>query len=134
MADLSTAWRRLLDCEAKSTVVFEEVQERRARIWGVGVSVFVNDDFMREVKTPPLFWVGPELARRIARGTSPVLTGRALRDANARGGLNLLTWEGCIRLEDAKRAEIYNKVILAFIEEHRGFLWKEIIGAQARSH
>ena len=133
LADLSTAWRRLLDCEAKSTVVFEEVQERRVRIWGVGVSVFVNDDFMREVKTPPLFWVGPELARRIGRGNSPVLTGRALRDANARGGLNLLTWEGCIRPEDAKRAEIYNKVILAFIEEHRGFLWKEIIGAQAQS-
>jgi hypothetical protein len=133
IADLSTAWLRLLDYEAKSTVVFEEVQDRRVRIWGVGVSVFVNDDFMREVKTPPLFWVGPELARRIARGNSPVLTGRALRDANARGGLNLLTWEGCIRLEDAKRAEIYNKVILAFIEEHRGFLWKEIVGAQAQS-
>lgn len=78
IADLSIAWLRLLDYEAKSTVVFEEVQDRRVRIWGVGVSVFVNDGFMREVKTPPLFWVGPELARRIARGNSPALTGRAL--------------------------------------------------------
>lgn len=133
ITDLSVAWLRLLDCEAKSTVVFEEVQDRRVRTFGVGVSVFVNDDFMREVKTPPLFWVGPELARRIARGNSPVMTGRALRDANVRGGLNLLTWEGCIRSEDAKRADIYNKVVLAFIEEHQGFLWKEIIGAQAQS-
>ncbi len=133
IADLSAAWLRLLDYEAKSTVVFEEVQDSRVRIFGVGVSVFVNDEFMREMKTPPLLWIGPELARRIARGNPPLLPGRALRDANARGGLNLLTWEGCIRPEDAARPETYNKLILAFIEEHRGFLWKEIIGAQAHS-
>lgn len=133
IADLSAAWLRLLDYEAKSTVVFEELQDSRVRIFGVGVSVFVNDEFMREAKTPPFFWIGPELARRIARGNSPLLPGRSLRDANARGGLNLLTWEGCIRPEDAGRAETYNKMILAFIEEHRGFLWKEIIGAQAHS-
>jgi hypothetical protein len=133
IADLSAAWLRLLDYEAKSTVVFEELQDGRVRIFGVGVSVFVNDDFVREVKTPPLFWIGPELARRIARGNSPLLSDRALREANASGGLNLLTWEGCIRPEDAGRAETYNKMILAFIEEHRGFLWKEVIGAQAHS-
>jgi hypothetical protein len=133
IADLSAAWLHLLDYEAKSTVVFEELQDSRVRIFGVGVSVFVNDEFMREVKTPPLFWIGPELARRIAGGNSPLLPGRALRDANTRGGLNLLTWEGCICPEDAPRPETYNKMILAFIEEHRGFLWKEIIGAQAHS-
>ena len=133
ITDLSTALLRLLDFEAKSAVVFEEAQDSRVRIFGVGVSVFVNDEFMHEVKTPPLFWIGPELARRIARGNSPLLPGRSLREANANGGLNLLTWEGCIRPEDAGRAETYNKMILAFIEEHRGFLWKEIIGAQAHS-
>lgn len=133
IADLSAAWLRLLDYEAKSAVVFEELQDKHARIWGVGVSVFVSDDFIREAKTSPLFWIGPELARRIGRGNSPLLGGRDLRDANTRGGLNLLTWEGCISPEDAKRAETYNKMILAFIEEHRGFLWREIIGAQAHS-
>ena len=133
ITDLSAALLRLLDFEAKSAVVFEEAQDSRVRIFGVGVSVFVNDEFMHEVKTPPLFWIGPELARRIARGNSPLLPGRSLREANANGGLNLLTWEGCIRPEDAGRAETYNKMILAFIEEHRGFLWKEIIGAQAHS-
>ena len=133
IGDLSQAWLRLLDYEAKSTVVFEELQDSRVRIFGVGVSVFVNEDFIREVKTPPLFWIGPELARRIARGNSPLLPGRALRDANTRGGLNLLTWEGCICPEDAARPETYNKMILAFMEEHRGFLWKEVIGAQAHS-
>lgn len=133
IADLSAAWLRLLDYEAKSAVVFEEEQRSDVRIWGLGVSVFVDDDFMRELKTPPLFWIGPELARRITRGNSPVLSGRALREANARGGLNLLTWEGCILPEDAQRPETYNKMILAFMEEHRGFLWKEIIGAQAHN-
>jgi len=133
IADVPAAWLRLLGYEARSTVVFEEVQDARVRIWGVGVSVFVNDYFMRELKTPPLFWIGPELARRIARGNSPVLADRALRDANASGGLNLLTWEGCIAPQDANRPETYNRMIQAFIEEHRGFLWKEIIGAQAHT-
>lgn len=133
IADLPVALLRLLDYTAKSAIVFEELQGTSIRLWGVGLSIFVGDDFIRALKTPPLFWIGPELARRIGSGDSPVLPDRALREANTRGGLNLLTWEGCIRPEDAGRPETYNKLIQAFMEEHRGFLWKEIIAAQAHS-
>src|SRR5262245_16259677 len=49
--DLSPAWLRLVGSEAMRTAVFEEVEGTRARIWGVGVGVFVTDDFVREVKT-----------------------------------------------------------------------------------
>src|SRR5262249_43394168 len=68
--DLHVAWHRLLDCDAKTQVVFEEVEEDRTRILGAGVSVFVTDDFVRWLKAPPFPWFGPELARRIARGQS----------------------------------------------------------------
>jgi DNA-binding CsgD family transcriptional regulator len=131
--DLKKAWFRLLEYEAKTAVVFEEVGETSVRILGSGVSAFVSDDFIRELKQPPFFWIGPELARRIARGASPVLSDRELRDANACGGLNLLTWEGCVLPEDIKRPDVYNKVMTVFMEEHRGYLWKEVIGTQAET-
>lgn len=131
--DLRSAWLRLLGCEAKTAAVLEDVDRERARICGVGVSVFVTEDFLNQIKTPPLVWIGPELAKRMLGSGSPLLSGRQLRQANTCGGLNLLTWEGCIRLQDADRPEVYNQLIAAFMEFHRGFLWKEIIGAQAES-
>ena len=132
-ADLRLAWLRLLEFEAKSAVVFEEIEGARSRIWGVGVSVFVHDGFIRELKTTPLFWIGPELVRRVLSPEPPLLSNQRMRETNTRGGMNLLVWEGVIRPEDANRAEIYNKMMSAFMEEHRGYLWKEIIGSQAES-
>jgi hypothetical protein len=46
----------------------------RVRIMGVGVSAFVSHDFLVELKTPPFFWAGPELAKRVLRGESPLLS------------------------------------------------------------
>jgi hypothetical protein len=133
IADLHTAWLRVLELDAKTAVVFEEFDGSSARILGMGVSVYVDDAFMRELKTPPFFWIGPELAKRIARGKGPVLSSKELREANSCGGLNLVTWEGCILPQYLKRSEVYNKLMTAFMEEHRGYLWKEIIGSQAES-
>jgi hypothetical protein len=133
IADLRVAWLRVLECQAKSAVVFEELNGSRARIWGFGISVFVRDDFVRELKTPPFFWIGPELAKRIARGNSPVLSYEEMRETNSHDGLNLLTWEGFVRLDDTKNPENFNKVMGSFVEEHRGFRWKEIISIQADS-
>ena len=74
---------------------------------GIGVSVFISDDFLRAVKTPPFFWIGPELAKRVARGDdSALVSEQQVRESNSRGGLNLLIWHGAVRAEDAKRAEI----------------------------
>jgi DNA-binding NarL/FixJ family response regulator len=132
-ADLRLAWLRLLEFEAKSAVVFEEVEGAHSRIWGVGVSVFVHDGFVQELKRPQLFWIGPELVRRVLSPEPPLLSNQRMRESNTSGGMNLLVWEGVIHPEDANRAEIYNKMMSAFMEEHRGYLWKEIIGSQAES-
>src|SRR5258708_10636916 len=67
LEDLHVAWHRLLACDAKNQFVFEEAEEDRTRILAAGVSVFVNNDFVRWLKAPPFSWLGPELARRIPR-------------------------------------------------------------------
>ncbi len=128
---LEAAWSRLLTHDAKNATVFEEGETPGATICAVGVSLIVDDDVVRALKTPPLGWIGPELARRMAGGELPVLTGKRLRELNSRGGLNLVVWEGCIRPDFEDRGEAHRTLITAFIEQHRGFLWKEIIGSQA---
>ncbi len=98
-----------------------------------GVTVIVRDDFLYEMKTPPHFWVGPELTRRIMSGESPLLTGKQLRDANSRGGLNLVCWEAGVRPEYDGHGEILRNMMSGFIQMHRGYLWKEVISAQSWS-
>ena len=132
IAGLRPAWLRLLQCEAKRAMVIEEVNGSHATICFAGVSVFVGDDFVREIKSP-LRWVGPELARRFMGGDSPLLSGKQLRAANSCGGLNLIVWEGCIRPEFEQHSEVHRKILNMFIEGHCGYLWKEVIAAQMES-
>ena len=124
---LPEAWLRLLECEAKVTAVIHDGEGSHAPICFFGVSAIVRDDFLREMKTPPHFWLGPELTRRIMRGESPLLTGKQLREANSRGGLNLVCWEACIRPEYEAHGEVQRYMMSVFIQEHRGYLWKEVI-------
>jgi hypothetical protein len=133
IAELRPAWLRLLDCEAKRASIVEEVDGSHATICFVGVSVFVGEEFVRELKSPPLFWIGPELAKRIVQGDSPLLSDRQVREANSCGGLTMVTWEGCIRPEFEKHLEIHRRILNMFIEEHRGYLWKEAIASQLES-
>jgi len=100
---LSEAWLRLLQTESGAPVVIQRGEDPRSPILMVGVSVFVHNDFLSEMKTPPHFWLGPELVRRITQGKSPLLTGKQLREANSCGGLNLLVWEGCSRSSTGRR-------------------------------
>ena len=130
---LGAAWLRLLGREGMRTKIFEVKGRGRGRICFVGISLCVDDGFIRHLKTPPIPWVGPEVVRWVMRGDLPVLTDRQLREGNSTGGLNLLVWEGCIRSGFETHKEIYREIVRAFLDEHRGFLWKEIISAQMES-
>lgn len=112
--------------EAFRAVVFEDAEDSQARTVGIGVSVFVSDDFLFELKTPPFFCIGPELTKRILFGNSPLLSDKQVRQANARGGLNLLTWVGAYNADHLQSAEGLAVMIAAFIDAHRGFLLKEL--------
>jgi len=130
ISDLRPAWLRLLSSDGFcSTAIIEEVVEgARSRMLGVGVSVVLSDDFLRELKAPPFFWMGPELAKRVARGDdSALLTQEQIREANSFGGLNLAIWQGFVRAEDSNRAEFWSELMEVFLDNHRGFLFKEIV-------
>ncbi len=127
ITDLQPAWLRVLGREAFMPVVFEEVCGPDVRILGAGVTAFVSDDFMRELKTPPLFWIGPELAGRVVRGDCPLLSDKEVRVANSRVGLNLIVWQIGILPDDLKRPDVTSEAMTAFIRLHGGFLLKELI-------
>ena len=129
--DLPQAWLRLIQSEAGSTMVAHDGDDPRARICMFGITIIVQDDFLRDLKTPPHFWVGPELTRRIMRGESPALTNEQIRKANSQDGLNLVCWEGCVHPEYETYSEVHRHVMKAFIQDHRGYRWKELISTQS---
>jgi hypothetical protein len=128
ISELEETWLDLLPREAFTAVVFEEFRGNSCRFVGAGISVFLSDAFVREMKRPPLVWVGPEIVRRISRGNSPVLSDKQLAESNTRDGLNLFGWHGATSLEDGNRVEVLNTFFGSFIELHRGFLIKEVLG------
>lgn len=130
---LAEAWHRLLRSEPNFATVFHAGDDERAPICLFGFSVIVHDDFVREIKTLPQFWVGPELTRRVIKGESPVLTDKQLRESNSGDGMNLLFWEGCAMPGYEAHSELPRYMMAAMIEVHQGYLWKEIIGTQPES-
>jgi hypothetical protein len=125
--NLARAWQDLLGADAFRSVVFEDIEGRRVTLLGSGTSAFVTDEFLHDFKVPPFFWIGPELARRVTRGEQPLLSDRQMRTANADGGLNLVTWEGCMRPEHIDRPDLANCVVSSYVEQHTGYLLKEWI-------
>src|ERR1700732_3384475 len=71
---LPSAIRSVFGQDSFIAVVFEEFQGSEPRFLGAGLAAFVSDEFFHELKTTPHFWIGPELVKRITRGTSPLLS------------------------------------------------------------
>ena len=127
ISNLRSVWPSLLGREAFRAIVFEDAKDSKVRTIGVGVSTFVRDDFLAELKAPPFFWIGPELTKRILCGNSPLLSDKQVRQANAKGGLNVLVWVGALHVGYLQSAEALSAMITAFVAAHRGFLLKELI-------
>jgi hypothetical protein len=127
ITDLPPAWLSLLGRDAFNAVVFEELRGSSVRILTASVTAFVSDDFMREAKTPPLFWIGPELARRVVRSDSPLLSDKELQEANSSAGLNLVVWQVGMLPQQVEHPELTGEGMNAFISLHRGFLLKELM-------
>ncbi|MEP7098629.1 MAG: hypothetical protein ABI748_13285 [Dokdonella sp.] len=131
--ELGNTWRHLLGSAATTTAVFEQPQQKRKKLVAFGISVFVSDEFVHQIKTPPLRWCGPELAKRVTGPDSPILSDTQVRDANSGEGLNALVWESFATPEIGRRPEVYHALLGAFIEAHRGFFLKELITLQSGS-
>jgi hypothetical protein len=125
---LGPAWLKLLSSDGFCiSLVFEEANEAKVNKLGVIASVFVSDEFLREAKTPPHFWFGPELAKRVVRGDSPVLSSRQVCEANTGDGLNLMEWQMTFRDDAVLRADVRVAGIAAVAEYLRGYRFKEVV-------
>jgi hypothetical protein len=118
----------VLGSDGLSTAVFEEFHGSTIRFIGVGLAVVVSDDFLRELKTTPLFWLGPELVKRIAGGNSPLLSDAQVRDANSTEGLNLVVWHNTILPKDMASPELATPAMTAFEQHWRGYRLREVVG------
>lgn len=133
IADLGPAWLRLLRSESFcAALIIEETSGAEANKLVVYASVFVSDEFLREAKTPPHFWFGPELAKRVVQGDSPVLSSRQVCEANTGDGLNAMEWQMTFRGDALLRADVRALGMAAVIEYHRGYRFKEVV-AQGES-
>ena len=129
IGDLGRVWLELVGGEAFRAIVLEHsAKTSEVEIVGVGASAFVSDEFLRELKTPPFFWAGPEMTRRFVSGASPVLSNEQVRHANSNAGLNLVVWEGVARQSRYAQPEVHHAMLAGFLETHRGFRLKELLG------
>jgi hypothetical protein len=124
---LAPAWLKLIGSDGFVAAVFEERQGAKSTILGAGIAAFVTDDFIRELKAAPHFWMGAELAARVCRNQSPLLSDEEVRKANSLGGLNVAVWQRGVLPEDSTHGEISNTIMAAFVELHRGFLIKDLV-------
>lgn len=125
--DLSRAWLRILDTAAFRSCVFEEVTGKHARILGCAASVFVSNEFVQWAKTPPYFWLGPKLTETVIADRSPLLRDGDVQVANSVDGLNVVVWPTCLLPNELKRIEVNHAVIASFMENHQGYLLKEVL-------
>ncbi len=129
-AKLPEVWGPLLSQEQAISSVVEDLDAEKGRgLLALGLSVFVSDEFVREVKRSAPFWIGPELITRVRRNSSPILDRAAIRRANSQEGLNLFCWEADIRLvPEGDFLAVCTEIATAFFEEHAGFNIKELMG------
>jgi len=128
LEELGPVWLSLLGQDAFRAYVYEDLQDSAPRLLGIGGSAIITDAFLKHAKTPPFFWIGAELTRLVQFGQSPLLSDKQVREANSNGGINLTVWEGAVNVEDMLRPEVSHSFLSTFIEVHRGFLLKEIVG------
>jgi hypothetical protein len=125
--DFGAALLRSLGRNYEIACAFEEVDGSRARLLGAGLAGFVTAEFLREVKTRPGFWVGPELVKRILSDANPLLSDNEVRDANSRRELNLLVWHTAIHPNDLNRPEVGVTAADAFFSNFLGFQVTEML-------
>jgi hypothetical protein len=124
---LSPAIRHLIGRDSFNGVVFEQVQDSAVKFLGMGMAVFVSENFLCEIKATPFFWAGPELVKRITGGSSPVLADAEVRSGNSTNGLSLLIWHNTVYPRDHLTPEFGTAAMTSFEECYRGYQVREFI-------
>jgi hypothetical protein len=117
----------LIGRDALTAPVFEAVEGTTVRILGAAISTFVTDDFLREIKIPPLTSATPHLLRRMKQGDSPVLSNEEVLAANSTSGLSLYVWHSGLSVESIRTPEIASMLTPEFVRHYRGYHIKELL-------
>jgi hypothetical protein len=122
-------WASLLSKEEAISSVIEDLDApKNDRLLCLGLTVFLSDEFARQAKISPLFWIGPELVRRIEKDESPILDSAAIRRGNSCDGLNLFVWEIDIRpVPKNEFLAIATDISNQFFKQHAGFKIKDVM-------
>ena len=126
---LPSVWLNLLRSECIKAVVMEDLDAPGTGFLGVGVSVFITNNFLQSFKKGPLLWMGPELVRHITIAHAPVLNSSAVRTANSADGLNVFVWSSHIAVAEVPendRGALSVEMMRAYVQTHSGFQIKEM--------
>jgi hypothetical protein len=125
IAALPDIWRRWLrDDEMQLTLMEDE--ERPKAEWPVafGCSVFVNDEFVRQIDTSLMPPTPSAVCFQALRGARPQLSIQQIREANCGAGLNLLVlmigWSPRVT-DPGELSRIKAKLLDAFFYTHAGY-------------
>jgi DNA-binding CsgD family transcriptional regulator len=126
LTPLASAWMKLLPTDGLNTTVVESSDGNILETVAVGVSAFIDDELLCELKTLPRAWIGPVLTER-ANGTNrPILTAGQIGEANSNSGLNLAIWTGVVSRSHADPS-IDVELFRGFFDRHVGYRIKEIL-------
>jgi len=114
----------------ESAVIEDEDRPPGARVVGVGLSVFVSDEFVEEATTTLSPYIGLHVLRRWRQGRCPILHFEDVARANAGEGINVLALHGGslhegVSLEEA--AQIRHLLSESFVAHHRGYRLKTFL-------
>lgn len=123
-------WSSLLKTGQLTSAVLEEGSNGSARVLGVGLSVFVSDDFADSTLSSPAPYLNNRLHEMLLAGDSPLLSLRQIALANQNGGLNLLPLHFCTASVDIGDPDVLRTLSAAqdlFRIMHGGYRVKRVL-------
>jgi hypothetical protein len=125
-ANLPSAWAKLLPTGSLNTTILESSNAGAFETAAVGVSAFIDEKLLRELKTVPRAWIGPTLTQRVRDMSGSILDAGQIREGNSNSGLNLAIWTGVVSpfsIDPMMDLELFR----GFFDRHLGYQIKEII-------
>jgi len=137
--DLTGLWGALLESRCANGGVVEEHEGASQRIVGFGFSLFLTDDFLREVRESDSPHISHVLIAAWKAGRRPWLSLPEIRQSNRGEGLNLLilhTVMGLPEMTEESRAAVRDRMIDDLFANHQGYnikyVVKEVFGSDDR--
>jgi hypothetical protein len=129
--DLPSVWQTLLqDAAMELAVVEDRTRPPDSTILAFGASVFVTDSYMAQERIGAEPYVTARAILAELQNCSPILRSKAVRAAQSRDGVNVLTLhyaEAKEALSPETRHQVRLALFAAFVALHKGYRVKEVL-------